>query len=201
VLWLEYFTTHGKDPVNNDGNNDHKRIYSWCRKIREKYWDQKAGKTNNLTQEQIDKLDAWGFDWKTPDTYKQVIAKAPAKTWDERYEELKAFKEKHHHCNVPQKEPGLGSWIHRQRKHYSEFVRGKTKLISQVRVDKLNALGMVWLTRKRPNSTGGGKPAKRARQQQEQEESSSGEEDEEDEVPILQQFQQRAGAAPWDRYE
>ena len=80
---VEYYTKHQSDPPNNDGNPENRRMYSWCRKVREKYWDIKAGKTNNLTQEQIDKLTMWGFDWKTPDTYKQVVQKAPAKTWDE----------------------------------------------------------------------------------------------------------------------
>lgn len=37
------------------------------------------------------------------------------KRWEERYDELVAFKEAHGHCRVPQKQPGLGEWVRRQR--------------------------------------------------------------------------------------
>lgn len=59
--------------------------------------------------------------------------------WDERYGELKAFKEKLGHCLVPHlwlENPRLGGWVNTQR-------TTKYKL-TQDRIERLNALGFVW---------------------------------------------------------
>ena len=55
--------------------------------------------------------------------------------WQEKYQELIAFKEKHGHVNVPQKHPELGRWVNTQRNSYKE---GK---LSQERIDLLNVIG------------------------------------------------------------
>ena len=43
---------------------------------------------------------------------------ANARKWDERYEELKLYKETNGHCKVPQNEANgaLGKWVKLQRK-------------------------------------------------------------------------------------
>ncbi len=61
--------------------------------------------------------------------------------WDERYGELFDFKEKNHHCNVPQDYPEnqkLSTWVGEQRTTY------KKKKISQERIKKLELLGFDW---------------------------------------------------------
>ena len=40
--------------------------------------------------------------------------------WRERFDELKQHKSAHNHCNVPQREGGLGSWVDYQRTAFKE---------------------------------------------------------------------------------
>jgi hypothetical protein len=63
------------------------------------------------------------------------------KCWEERYEELEHYKEKHKDCNVPQKfteTPGLGHWVMRQRDQYL------TGNLNSERKSKLDQLGFAW---------------------------------------------------------
>jgi len=62
-------------------------------------------------------------------------------TWDERYGELKKYKERFGHCNVPAawpENPQLGSWVVTQR------VWQKKGWLSADRKTPLDALGFVW---------------------------------------------------------
>ena len=59
--------------------------------------------------------------------------------WDERYGELKAYKEKYGHCNVPQGWPEptpLGRWVTRQRQNMDSLTKDRVK--------RLNDFGFVW---------------------------------------------------------
>ena len=47
----------------------------------------------------------WGYDKKEEEH----------KIWNQRFEELQAFKEEHGHCRVHQKTPKLGIWAKEQR--------------------------------------------------------------------------------------
>jgi hypothetical protein len=63
--------------------------------------------------------------------------------WEEHYEGLEQYKQKHKDCNVPQrypKSPGLGQWVNRQRE---ECRNGN---LSLERKEKLDQLGFVWNT-------------------------------------------------------
>mmetsp|Transcript_14761 Transcript_14761/g.27764 ORF Transcript_14761/g.27764 Transcript_14761/m.27764 type:complete len:349 (-) Transcript_14761:2563-3609(-) len=71
-------------------------------------------------------------------------------TWDDRFEELKHYKEQHGHCNVPQiYERGLGTWVSQQRAQYKRFKSGKTSSMTKRRQQKLDSLGFSWSLRKR----------------------------------------------------
>ena len=59
------------------------------------------------------------------------------KTWGERYSDLKVFKLKHGHCNVP-RQKGLGVWVNNQR-----FLNRKGKLTDE-QVQLLDQIGFVW---------------------------------------------------------
>ena len=68
-------------------------------------------------------------------------------TWEERYEELKAFKQENGHTVVPKNYGPLGSWVRSQRhlmkeKGTSSFEGGG--LLSQDRIVALEKLGFVW---------------------------------------------------------
>jgi len=62
-------------------------------------------------------------------------------SWDERFGQLKAYKDRYGHCNVPAKwseNPQLGSWVSIQRAIFSR------KQLSDDRVRRLNEIGFVW---------------------------------------------------------
>ena len=86
------------------------------------------------------------------------------KTWDQRFEELLQYKEVHGHCVVPQSTPGLGEWVHRQRKDYKLLRADKPTRMTAARAIKLQEVGFVFDTRemgKKPTdaATGGAKAA------------------------------------------
>ena len=73
--------------------------------------------------------------------------------WDERYEELKAFKAQHGNMKVPKgkkdqeasKYTVLANWVDTQRAQRKKRERGEQKhQMTQERMDKLNAIGFVW---------------------------------------------------------
>jgi hypothetical protein len=71
-------------------------------------------------------------------------------TWDDRFEELRHYKEQHGHCNVPQiYERGLGTWVSQQRAQYKRFRSGKTSSMTKRRQQQLEKLGFAWSLRKR----------------------------------------------------
>ena len=69
------------------------------------------------------------------------------KTWDQRFEELLQYKEVHGHCVVPQSTPGLGEWVHRQRKDYKALRADKPTRMTAARAIKLQEVGFVFDTR------------------------------------------------------
>ena len=69
------------------------------------------------------------------------------KTWDQRFEELLQYKEVHGHCVVPQSTPGLGEWVHRQRKDYKALRADKPTRMTAARAIKLQDVGFVFDTR------------------------------------------------------
>jgi hypothetical protein len=63
-----------------------------------------AGSVSDLTQERIDRLNKLGFEW---DVAKKVVP------WEERFNEIVAYKEKYGNTNVPRnwkENPSLGEW-------------------------------------------------------------------------------------------
>ena len=140
--WLEYRTKHGKEP-SADRNNP---IGVWARSQRQKYAKKMKGEETTLTDEQIDQLNVFGFKWVTG--YKRPPNTTPPKSWDERFQELCEYKEKHGNVNVPQNTPVLGSWVHRQRREFTFLKRGLSASLTPQRIEKLRSIGFVFRTRK-----------------------------------------------------
>ncbi len=72
------------------------------------------------------------------------------KTFNDRLEELKQFKEKYGHCNVPQgyaADPSLGHWCSHMRSSYKNFRNGKGRKLgmSEERIQQLEQLGFQWV--------------------------------------------------------
>lgn len=73
----------------------------------------RRGQSAILDQEKIDKLDSVGFTWSFESDKKP-------KKWEERYQDLVVFKEKHGHCNVSRSEGAFGEWV--RTSLYSSFL-------------------------------------------------------------------------------
>jgi len=100
----------------------------------------KNGPFNNqtqLSQLQIDKLDELHVDW--------PVAKMDRKSWNENFEQLKAFKTKYGHTRVPQGgdwKP-LCDWLCKNKRRKNEPFWGLPKL-SADQISKLDELGIDW---------------------------------------------------------
>jgi len=104
---------------------ENRRLASWVARMRT------AKKHNLLTQAQIRQLDRIGFTWSFDHRH----------AWEQRFNELEAFKKKHGHCNVPRSYPPnqpLAYWVDsvRQRKK-----RGK---LDESTIRQLDELGFCW---------------------------------------------------------
>ncbi|CAB9518103.1 helicase [Seminavis robusta] len=143
--WLEYKAKHGKDPPSEEGDP----LASWVSKVRKKYWQKvENGVQNSLTEEQIDKLKSWGFNFERK--LKFSVLPRPTKCWEERFQDLLEFKEKEGHCNVPQTYPELGTWVHSQRRQYRKLKKGLKSTLNKDKIERLVKIGFQWITRKSP---------------------------------------------------
>lgn len=88
---------------------------------------------NQLEQVKIDQLESIGFCWEPRDP-----------KWNQRVAELKSFKLKYGHCNVPaqwEENINLGTWVFNLRRAQKLQREG---ILNPDRVDELNTIGFVW---------------------------------------------------------
>jgi Helicase associated domain len=107
--------------------------------------------TTGLTEDRIQRLEQLGFVWSVRED------------WKKHYEELKQFKQRFGHCNVPARyteNRKLGIWVGAQRQQYRSLQqprKGSTRRrpppLNQKRIDLLNELGFVWTVRSRDTTT------------------------------------------------
>ena len=72
------------------------------------------------------------------------------KTWEERFAELRAFREETGHANIPKSygpNPGLGRWAAEQRGQHKRMLRGRPSTLTPDRADQLTSLGFKWSVR------------------------------------------------------
>lgn len=80
-----------------------------------------------------------------PRSRKRRPSRAPTRAdrlWEQRFRQLRAFKRRHRHCNVPYRwrpNPALGQWVARQRR------RHRLGRLEAHRVQRLERLGLAWL--------------------------------------------------------
>lgn len=131
--WMEWYRklkayseTHGNPHVPRTYTD--KKLASWV-------WIQRQrrrgkNRAGPLSNEQISQLDKLGFRWD-----------ARGEKWQEGFEKLKQFKEKHGHCEVGlmSGEDDLLSWVRQQR---SLKAHGK---LDAERQAQLNAFGFSWV--------------------------------------------------------
>ena len=93
----------------------------------------KAHASGGLTEDQQERLEALGVQW--------IITRGTRAAWEERCNELVAYRQTHGHCDVPRREEtGLGQWLAYQRTAYK---KGSSKL-TEKRLKRLEALGVQW---------------------------------------------------------
>jgi hypothetical protein len=90
-----------------------------------------------MTAARAAKLAALGFVWSVTDA-----------GWEAQLAKLKAYKCRHGDCNLPQgwaEDPGLGSWVKKQRMCKKALDRGEpSEGMTAARAAKLEALGFTW---------------------------------------------------------
>jgi hypothetical protein len=138
------------NPSRDDVN--YKSLVIWVQDQRTMHKNLRHGKPSSLTPERIQRLLSIGFQWN--------VAKTLPLSWEKRYQQLVEYKEKHGHCNVPQKATpgapvGLGNWVLEQRRSYKTTTDqdsthpSKTKKLSTEQIEKLEKIGFQWQLRNR----------------------------------------------------
>jgi len=136
-LLRDYRITNGHCKVTKDENS---KLYTWIKNQKTFYTNTKELKNGTkLSNEKISKLESLYVDWgkKFP----------PPATWDEMFEQLKNFKERAGHCNVPFNATNptpLGKWVAYQRMEYKRFKNGVPSLITVEQVQKLKEIKLSW---------------------------------------------------------
>merc|ERR1712157_160264 len=113
------------------------------------------GKPSRLSKVQYDKLAMLGFKeviknqknkYEKEDDVVMVSQEDAKKSdrWDENYENLKKYKNKHGDCLVPKDykdDPRLGNWMGNHRIPFRKKMNGKPSRLSNAQYDKLAMLG------------------------------------------------------------
>lgn len=115
--------TYEQDPI----------LSRWTKRQRYQYKLRMEGKTSTMTAARIQVLEAAGFVW---DSHGEA--------WQERYNELRAYRAIHGNCNVPSTYPAnvpLSTWVKCQRRQYKLFCKGESSNMSVERIAALTHLG------------------------------------------------------------
>jgi hypothetical protein len=102
----------------------------WCSELR------RSNKIKKLSDEQIQRLSDAGFKWAVG-------------TFDDRFNDLMAFKAKNDHCNVSKRgeNVSLGKWCSEVRGAYTKIQNKQQKprmKLSDEQIQCLNAAGFKW---------------------------------------------------------
>lgn len=113
-------------------------------RMRQEYNKFQDGRKSSLNEERIQALADLGFLFcagKRPQSNKAERQKK--KTWDERFDELVAYRNKNGNCLVPQ-HTSLGEWGHKQRAEYKKLKNGQPTKMTAIKIQKLTELGFIF---------------------------------------------------------
>ncbi|MGK7397902.1 MAG: helicase associated domain-containing protein [Candidatus Cyclobacteriaceae bacterium M3_2C_046] len=125
-LQLEaYYQEHGHSKVPQKWDENPK-LSNWVLVQRRRYAEGK------MKQDRLRKLKKLDFVWDFRELYEDQ--------WEEKFNQLLKYKQKHGHCRVPLSHPDqkLAGWVDRQR-----TLKSKNKLLPE-REDKLKTAGFIW---------------------------------------------------------
>ena len=113
----------------------------WCNNQRAKFQATFQDSNRVLYQYQIEKLSKLGFQFCLRNKKLKKILK-----WDDRYDELVVYKNKHGHANPLQREGQLGTWCDNQRKLFQNNMNKVSKnwLIHQHQIKKLVVISFLF---------------------------------------------------------
>ena len=129
-------------PINYHANM---QLAKWVMNQRAYYHqfiDENWKRSPGITKVRIEALDEIGFEWRLRDRPE----------WDERYDELVAYKNQHGDTLVPtdtrrgkeNKYCELAMWVNTQRSQYRLLQEGKHSQLTDERIEKLNQIGFAW---------------------------------------------------------
>jgi hypothetical protein len=116
-----------------------KVLFHWAKHQRYQHKLKSAGRHTTLTDERQQQLDDLGFVWDSHDAL-----------WEQRFNELLAYKEENGHTNVPvqysENEP-LGVWVKSQQRHYWGYKKNpdqKKSAVKERRYKRLDEIRFQW---------------------------------------------------------
>ena len=127
------FHGHCHVPHHYDQNTS---LAQWVKRQRYQCKLKADGKRSTLSDERVRLLNKIGFIWNSHDA-----------VWEERLQNLFAFKREHGHCIVPSNfdsNPQLAVWTKRQRRQYKKYQDGTSSSMTPERMAKLENIGFVW---------------------------------------------------------
>jgi len=104
----------------------------------EKKFLDKGDEKTSMTEARKEMLESIGFEW---------AKRKGLHAWFEKFHELREYNHLHGNCDVATKyspNPALGRWVSTQRSEYKKFQQGRSKHMTQDKIDKLNQLGFKW---------------------------------------------------------
>ena len=128
----KYKEAHGNCDVPR--KHETRALGVWVKYQRYKYRLVREGKSLGLDDDRIRKLESIGFRWFS--LYNEI--------WDERFQELKKYMETHGHCNVSIRHGSLGVWVNNQRRNHRLLKEGKSSVMSEDRIHKLESIDFCW---------------------------------------------------------
>jgi hypothetical protein len=140
----KYKNIHGHTNVSNN-NGQYELLCRWCLDARRGYQQWKAGerKRHGINDAQVKQLEAIGFEWETG---RPLVIRD---SFDEKLKELKEFREKHGHTNVPTNHH-LSWWCYRIKASHKQWSKGDINAqgLTDERVKRLEELGFEWNLRR-----------------------------------------------------
>lgn len=134
---FDYYNQHGHCKIPQSTPNG---LSSFVSRLRMDYKHFVDGKEAKLNAQLVGRLESIGFEWS--------VRESPDEVWEKKYNMLKAFKEKHGHCDVPKSSADdmemitLGRWVSKQRE-----ARRHGKILPE-RFAKLESIGFKWSLKK-----------------------------------------------------
>ena len=129
-----FMETHGH--VNVSINED-RSLAQFCAQARHARKNPGKGRAKQLTDENIARLDALGFNW----TSKEYVRRS----FDERIEDLIEYKRTHGHLNVKiHDDDSLSKFCTDIRYTLKEYEKDGTRKLTKERIKKFDDIGFKW---------------------------------------------------------